>query len=74
MTVYSVKKIRCIWCGEYHQGKCDPIDRLAFLLDTALDGLDEYLNLLPEPGSRRDFIAKGEYPANANPFVAKVQS
>ena len=61
------KKMRCIQCGEYHQGECNPIYRVAFVLDCFLDSLDEYLDFPAEQGSRRDLIARGEYPAKAKP-------
>lgn len=59
--------MRCIQCGEYHQGECDKSIRLAFLMDCCLDTLDEYLGLPPEPGSRRWMIERGEYPKDKYP-------
>jgi len=54
--------MRCVECGEYHKGECDPVNKLAWQMDCSLDILDEILGLPPEPGSRRWLIIKGEYP------------
>jgi len=59
--------MRCIECGEFHEGECDAIVRLAFVIDCGLDVLDEIIGLPPEPGSRRWMIARGEYPPDAYP-------
>jgi len=59
--------MRCVECGELHEGECAPGARLAFAVDCALDILDELAGAPPEPGSRRWMIAQGEYPADAWP-------
>ncbi len=59
--------MRCIECGEHHEGDCDPAERLAFILDCAADAFDEVLGLPPEPGGRRWLIERGEYPAGEHP-------
>ena len=66
-----MKKYRCVECGEYHDGECDEIEKLAFHMDCVLDNLDEMLDIPPEPGSRRWLIEKGEYPKDGYP-VKKV--
>lgn len=62
-----MKKLRCVECGEFHEGECDKSAKLAFMMDCGLDALDEYLGLPAEPGSRRWMIARGEYPSNRYP-------
>ena len=63
----SKTNYRCIECAEYHEGDCDPKDKLAFAMDCVFEGLDELLDLPPEPGSRRWMVAHGEYPPNVRP-------
>ncbi len=52
--------MRCPKCGEYRTGTCDNNAVLAWWLDCCLDDLDAYLELSPEPGSRRWLITHGE--------------
>jgi hypothetical protein len=66
-----MNKMRCIECGEFHEGKCDPISKLAFITDCILDNLDELLDMPPEPGSRRWMIARGEYPKDKFPSTSE---
>ena len=63
--------MRCVECGKFHEGDCDKCEIFAFAMDCALDALDEFLDLPPEPGSRRWFIERGEYPPNAYPSGVK---
>lgn len=59
-----VHRYRCDECGDWHIGKCELTDILAWTIDCALDALDEYLNIPPEPGSKRWLIERGELRAD----------
>jgi len=65
------KKMRCIECGDFHDGDCDETARNAFVMDCCLDEIDAYLDIQPEPGSRRWMIDRGEYPPGAYPAYLK---
>ena len=60
-------KFRCIECGEYHEGECDPKDQFVFAFLNVFDAFNEILGDPPEPGSRRWLIEQGEYPADTYP-------
>ncbi len=64
-------EMRCIECAECHDGECDETAKIAFIMDCALDALDEALGLPPEPGSRRWLIERGEYPPDGLPTKLK---
>jgi hypothetical protein len=58
---------RCVDCAEYHEGDCDIGARMAFVMDCAMDAIDEIGHFPPEPGGRRWLIERGEYPADKFP-------